>query len=219
MFSRAQRLGLRVPLHQLLELEQEGGILVPREQPEEHPVGQLERASGAGPLELEQPPVLGMVPTSLMPWAPTGQDREVPAPGAGILLPLDHRQRGLGLGHRHVGGRDRLRGGVSGWGQSVRVRYRIDGPAFSSSQVSGIRCWCGSSRSAPGWEGKRPQNRGRGPAGGRAAALLRPRLPVRSPCDPGLPEFGVGVPHRLGGGVGDRHRCPDGDAKPPNPPS
>jgi hypothetical protein len=42
-------------------------------------------------------------------------------------------------------------GGAYPSGASSRyVLYRMEGPAFSSSQVSGIRCSVGSSRNAPG---------------------------------------------------------------------
>ena len=51
--------GLGVAFHQFLELEEEGGVLVPGEEPEEHPVGQLEGAARAWPLQLQQAPVVG----------------------------------------------------------------------------------------------------------------------------------------------------------------
>ena len=53
------RLRVHVRLDHLLELEQKRRILVAAEQPEQHPVGQLERPAGAGPLELKQAAVLG----------------------------------------------------------------------------------------------------------------------------------------------------------------
>ena len=57
-------------------------------------------------------------------------------------------------------------GGAYPSGASSRyVLYRMEGPAFSSSQVSGIRCSVGSSRNAPGAVGY-------GPSGGEDSGGL-----------------------------------------------
>ena len=107
MISAGPEAGLRIRLDQLLELEEQRGVLVPGEQPEEHPVGQLEGAAWRGATELEQAPVVGDGADVLDPLGWGGSEaQEVAAPGAGILLLLHHRHRGLRLAHRLVGGLD-----------------------------------------------------------------------------------------------------------------
>ena len=207
MIPRAQASASGSHFTCLLELEQEAGILVPGKQPEQDPVGQLERAAGPGPLQLEQPPVLGDGPDVLDALGGRRrQAQQVAAPGPIVLLLLDDRQRRLGLHDGSVGGLD-LRGTRSRAGPArVRVRYRIDGPAFSSSQVSGIRCWFGSSRSAPvAGRAKRRQNRlggwqaegtpARTESGGRPVPCLRTSSrhqrvssAAASPQPPGTPR-------------------------------
>ena len=103
-------LGVLVGLHHLLELEEQGGVLVPAEQPEQHPVAQLERPARARPAQLEQAAILGNGADVLDALrGRRGQAEQVSAPDAGVLLLLDDRQRGLGFGHGGVGRRDRFR--------------------------------------------------------------------------------------------------------------
>jgi hypothetical protein len=83
-------------------------------------------------------------------------------------------------------------GGAYPSGASSRyVLYRMEGPAFSSSQVSGIRCSAGSSRNAPGGEGI-----------GRAAEKIvedgkRRKVKRRKVKPPQLPPFRLASPASL----------------------
>src|SRR5688572_353157 len=114
----------------------------------------------------------------------------------------------------------------------------MEGPAFSSSQVSGIRCSVGSSRIAPrGWEG--PAGAAAKIVGGvegrkvqrrkvqrrkekrrqmkRRSVPLFPPLPPFPlpplPPLPGFPELRVPVPDGLAGAIPYGNCCPDDDAK------
>src|SRR3979409_1135914 len=86
----------------------------------------------------------------------------------------------------------------------------MDAPAFSSSQVSGIRCSEGRSRIAPGgqWAGAGGGEDSGGEEGAEGADVSP--LP---PCLPGLPELRLGIPLGRGWCVGYGHRCTDDDAK------
>lgn len=102
----------------LLELKQQRRVFVPAQEPEEHPVPQLERPAGAGPLELKQSAVLGNGPDVLdAQRRRSRQPQQVPAPDPGVLLLLHYRLGGLRLDDRQVGSRDALRGGVPGGGK------------------------------------------------------------------------------------------------------
>ena len=166
MISRAQSTASGIRLDQLLELEQQGGVLVTGEQPEEHPVGELEGTPGPGPAELEQPPVLGDGADVLDALGGgRGEAEEVPAPDPGILLLLHHRERGLGLGHRQVGRFDRLRAGVPG-GRQLRqcaITDRRPGVFEQPGQRNPVvgrqfqrRSWAGQTQTAAKIDGAGP---------------------------------------------------------------
>jgi len=92
------RLGLDVGLDQLLELEEKGGVLIPRQQSKKQSVSQLEWATSPWPLQLDESAILGdgaNVLDALGRRRPQAQ--QVATPDACILLPLSYRQRGLGV--------------------------------------------------------------------------------------------------------------------------
>ncbi len=102
-------LGFGVGLHRLLELEQERGVFISGEQPEEHPVGQLEGSAGSGPLELEQAAVLGDSAHVLHALGGRGRQAEqISTPDPVVLLLLDYGERRFRLDYGQLGRLDDL---------------------------------------------------------------------------------------------------------------
>ena len=94
---------------------------------------------------------MGMVPTSLIPWAAEGASPRRFPPQVPVSFCFLTTARAVLDSDTARWAASRASGVAYPAGaSSVSVRYRIEAPAFSSSQVSGIRCWLGSSRSAPG---------------------------------------------------------------------
>ena len=72
---------------EFLELEEQARVFITREQPEQQPVGQLERPAGSGIAELEQAPVLGDGADVLDAVTDRGLESEqVRSPDARVLL-------------------------------------------------------------------------------------------------------------------------------------
>src|ERR1051326_6353238 len=88
-------------LAELGELELEDRIVVPAEEAEEQPVGQLEWATAPGIAELEESAILGDRADLLDPLLRRRrQGEQIATPDARVLLLLDHRLGELRVDHQ-----------------------------------------------------------------------------------------------------------------------
>jgi hypothetical protein len=89
----------RLRLGELLELEQERGIFIPAQEPEEGPLRQAVGTVVGRKAQLEQAPVLRHGPRFLDPVLHGGRrGEEIGPPDAGLLLALHDGRHPLGLG-------------------------------------------------------------------------------------------------------------------------
>jgi len=111
--------GDRVRRQELLVLEEEGRTLVTRQQSEQNPVGELERACLQRVGQLEQPAILRDGPHILDALRGGGGGGEkVSAPDSVVLLLPRHGKRRLGL-------RDRCPSRLNGLGRLVSLRRQF----------------------------------------------------------------------------------------------
>ena len=103
----ARRLGIPP---EFAELELQKGILIPRKQPEEDPIAELEGPAAAGVPELQEPAILRDRPHVLDAVLGIGCEAEqVATPDSVVLLLLDDRLGQLRFGDRCLLGGKRLR--------------------------------------------------------------------------------------------------------------
>jgi len=131
-----------VSLGALLVLEQEGGVLIPGEQPEQQPVRQLEGPCRGGQAQLDQATVLRDGAYILDPLSGgDGDPQEVAAPGAVVLLLLGDRLDSPRAFQSGSGMFDGLRGDGTGRSQfserTIADRFASMGeqPAYRNSVI------------------------------------------------------------------------------------
>ena len=155
MRAARERRGCRLPTHvarpqrqtgigfgRPLELDKEGWIVIPREQPEEEAIGEPEDPSVGRPRQLEQPPVLVnrshfFPPDRLR----RGRREEVPPPETSVFLLPDDGERFLVMQNRFAQRGDALEV-ASRLGHDLSERPILDGETGGLIQPGQRHCMC-----------------------------------------------------------------------------